>query len=460
MRAAVNAAVRANVAIYPVDSRGLQAIVPGGSARQGSRGGVAAFSGRGVAQQFTQLAAQQETLTTLASDTGGTAFTDTNDFGEAFTKVVKDISSYYILGFASTQHQQGRPVPPHQRSAQEHGPASKVEAREGYYADRDFTHTAKTRSRSPAAGTAADADSGDRRAAVRHRRMVPAGGGQVLRAGLARRAGLRRAARRRTRSRSTSPASSATSAASRSGRIRDTLTVPPASADGLAARQVLYQTGVTLPPGRFSVKIVVRENTTGQMGTFETPIVVPELKNAPVKVSSLVLEHAAAERGRAQDRQPARARRRRARAQPHAHREPRSEAVFLLRGVRAGGGERRRRSCEPTSRSTAARSRYSRRRSSSGRRSMRRIGARQSSSSRCRPRASSPASTPARSTSSTRWRAASSFPGSSSTCVNPRAGPGLSFTAASGLKNMELLRRFVPITTGTRQKGTLEDWNQ
>ena len=41
LRAAVNAAVRANVAIYPVDSRGLQAIVPGGSARQGSRGGVA-----------------------------------------------------------------------------------------------------------------------------------------------------------------------------------------------------------------------------------------------------------------------------------------------------------------------------------------------------------------------------------------------------------------------------------
>ena len=73
------------------------------------------------------------------------------------------------------------------------------------------------------------------------------------------------------------------------GRIRDTLTVPPASADGLAAKQVLYQTGVTLPPGRFSVKIVVRENTTGQMGTFETPIVVPELKQAPVKVSSLVL---------------------------------------------------------------------------------------------------------------------------------------------------------------------------
>ena len=73
------------------------------------------------------------------------------------------------------------------------------------------------------------------------------------------------------------------------GRIRDTLTVPPAGANALAARQVLYQTGVTLPPGRFSVKVVVRENTSGRMGTFETPIVVPELKNAPVKVSSLVV---------------------------------------------------------------------------------------------------------------------------------------------------------------------------
>ena len=74
LRAAVNAAVRANVAIYPVDSRGLQAVVPGGSARQGSRGGLGAFSGSAVAQQFIQLAAQQETLTTLAADTGGTAF--------------------------------------------------------------------------------------------------------------------------------------------------------------------------------------------------------------------------------------------------------------------------------------------------------------------------------------------------------------------------------------------------
>ncbi len=287
LRAAVNAAVRANVAIYPVDSRGLQAVVPGGSARQASRGGVGAFSGRGVASQFAQLDAQQETLTALASDTGGTAFTDTNDFGEAFTKVVRDISSYYILGFASTNPGKDgrfRRISVRLKSKS----ALKVEAREGYYADRDFSHTAK----------------GDREVMLQEQltMQIPATDVPLfVTAGW-----FRLAADKYYVPVSLAVPGSAVPASTDKvtldvagfirdergfpvGRIRDTLTVPPANAENLAARQVLYQTGVTLPPGRFSVKIVVRENTTGQMGTFETPIVVPELKDAPVKVSSLVL---------------------------------------------------------------------------------------------------------------------------------------------------------------------------
>ena len=72
-------------------------------------------------------------------------------------------------------------------------------------------------------------------------------------------------------------------------RIKDTLTVPPSAKDSLAARQVLYQTGATLPPGRYSAKIIVRENTTVQMGTFEMPFAVPELNRASVKVSSVIV---------------------------------------------------------------------------------------------------------------------------------------------------------------------------
>ena len=129
---------RANIAIYLVDSRG-------GGALAAARGGklrrrLARFD---EASRITRSFAQQETLSTLASDTGGTAFTDTNDFGEAFTKVVKDISSYYILGFASTNNNRDgrfRRVTVRLRNT----PGARLEAREGYYADRDFTHTAKT----------------------------------------------------------------------------------------------------------------------------------------------------------------------------------------------------------------------------------------------------------------------------------------------------------------------------
>jgi VWFA-related protein len=288
LRAAVNAAVRANVAIYPVDARGLQAVVPGGSARQGSRGGLGAFTGSAVANQFSTLAAQQETLTTLASDTGGKAFLDSNDFGEAFGQVTKDISSYYILGYASTNGDRDgryRRITVRLRGRSD----LKIEAREGYYADRDFAHTAR----------------GDRETQLQEQlsMQIPATDiPMFVTAGW-----FRLASDRYYVPISVAVPGSAVPAAGGQdkltldvagfirdernvpvGRIRDTMTVPP-SAGGLAARQVLYQTGVALPPGRFSLKIVVRENSTGQMGSFESRIVVPELKQAPVKVSSVVL---------------------------------------------------------------------------------------------------------------------------------------------------------------------------
>jgi VWFA-related protein len=287
LRAAVNAAVRANVAIYPVDARGLQTVVPSGGASRGSRGGLAAFTGSAVAGQFGQLAGQQETLTSLASDTGGTAFTDTNDFDEAFSKVERDISSYYILGFSSgNTNKDGRfrrlTVRVRTRSN------LRVEAKQGYYADRDFAHTARS----------------DREILLQEQLATPIPATDVpvfVTAGWFRLAPdkyyvpIALAVPGSAIPASTDKLTLDIAGFIRDergvplGRIRDTLTVPPASADGLAARQVLYETGVTLPPGRFSVKIVVRENAEGRMGTFEAPVVVPELKQAPVKVSSVVL---------------------------------------------------------------------------------------------------------------------------------------------------------------------------
>jgi VWFA-related protein len=288
LRAAINAAVRSNVSIYPVDSRGLQAVVPGGDATHASGRGSSLFSGRPMSQQFSALAASQETLTSLANDTGGVAFTDTNDMGEAFARVSKDLSAYYLLGYSSTDTARDgrfRRIQVRVRRA-----GMRVEARAGYYAERDFAHTSRADRETdlqnmlfaalsptdlPVLVTpgyfrlAADRFYVPVAVAVPGAAVpVPANKDKVTLdiAGF-------------VRDEQGRPV----------GRIRQTLELPSGGEHTLAGKQILYQSGLTLPPGRFSVKVVVRENESGLAGSYEAPVVVPDLKREPVKVSSILL---------------------------------------------------------------------------------------------------------------------------------------------------------------------------
>jgi len=287
LRAAINSAIRGNVAIYPVDSRGLEAVVPGGDARRASGRGVALFSGQNVARQFQQLTASQGTLTTLAADTGGRAFTDVNDFGEAFKRVQRDLSAYYLIGYSSTNPaKDGRyrriQVRVNRRNA-------RVEARNGYYAERDFANTNR-RDR--------EAQLEEQLTAAVSSTDVP----MIVGTGVFRQTPDRfhvpiavaipgsavpvppdstkitidvRGVIRDEQGRSV-------------GRLRETIEVPAGGGATLAGKQVLYQSDVMLPPGRFSVKVVVRENFSGAIGSFEAPILVPQMRDG-MKVSSVVL---------------------------------------------------------------------------------------------------------------------------------------------------------------------------
>jgi hypothetical protein len=287
------------VSFYPIDTRGLQAVVPGGDARQASGRGSGMFSGRGMAQQFARLSASQDTLTSLAADTGGRAFTDTNDFGEAFGRVQQDLSAYYLLGYSSSNTvKDGRFRRIQVRVLRD---GLRVEARAGYYADRDFAHTAR----------------GDRETQLQEQLMAAVSSTDLpvmIRSGFFRLAGDKYYVPL-----SLAVPGSAVPVLNQKdrvsldvlgmvrdeqgrplGRFRETLQFPPGTGTTLAGSQVLYQSGVTLPPGRYAVKAVVRENATGLVGSFEAPVVVPELKEAPLKVSSVVLstQLQAAPRGR------------------------------------------------------------------------------------------------------------------------------------------------------------------
>lgn len=285
LRATVNAAVRANASIYAIDTRGLQAVVPGGDASRASARGMGAFSGQGASRQFDRMFASQETLSTLAKDTGGEAFFDTNEFGEAFTEVQQDTSAYYVLGYSSTNAlQDGRF---RRITVRVKTPGYRIEHRAGYYAAKDFTHlTREDRDRQLQEQLFSEVSSTDLPVVAsasffrleNNRFYVPVSvaiPGSAL------------PAERPARATLDVLGSVRDEQGRYVGRIRDTVQLPAPAA--LAQKQMQYQTGFTLPPGRFWMKVVARENAKGTIGTFEAPIVVPDLSKAPFKVSSVVL---------------------------------------------------------------------------------------------------------------------------------------------------------------------------
>src|ERR1700723_866007 len=141
LRAAVNAAVRSNLAIYTMDMRGLQALVAGGEAQNASLRGVSAYSGQSTLNALNSNFTTQETLVTLASDTGGRAFLDSNDFSKIFKGVQQDSSTYYLLGYHSTNTARNGRY--RHIIVKNNLSGVKIDYRRGYYAPPDYQHSTK-----------------------------------------------------------------------------------------------------------------------------------------------------------------------------------------------------------------------------------------------------------------------------------------------------------------------------
>ncbi len=290
LREATNAAAKANLAIYSVDARGLQALPPVGDATQGSLRGTAAYTGSAVATQFSNNFSSQELLSTLSTDTGGKAFFDSNDFGPAFQQVQHDTEAYYILGFHSSD--------PRRDGAFRHLTIKvnrsdvKLEYRPGYYAPADFQHQ-RTEDREQAMQDQMRSDLPALDVAVYLQALyfrqntntfyVPVNlivpGSQIP----------------FTRSKDQDKATLDVLGQVRNaqgipvGNVRDTVKLAVNQAQGVKQRNIQYSTGFLLAPGHYHLKFVVRENETGNMGSFETDLNVPDLKKVPVKLSSVML---------------------------------------------------------------------------------------------------------------------------------------------------------------------------
>ena len=151
--------------------RGLQAMVPGGDATQGSRRGTSAFSGASTRNQFSSLAATQDTLTTMAEDTGGRAFFDSNSFGAGVRPGRRRHVGVLRARLLEHQPRARRPVPPHQGAAEAAGSEARIPLR--LLRAARLRALDEGRPRAAAAGSAAVGPVGDRPERLRVDRLLP-----------------------------------------------------------------------------------------------------------------------------------------------------------------------------------------------------------------------------------------------------------------------------------------------
>jgi VWFA-related protein len=290
MRAATNEAVKANMAIYSVDSRGLEAMPPVGNASKGSLRGTAAYSGGAMQSNLDANFGSQETLATLSSDTGGKAFFDSNDFAPAFQQVQHDTEAYYILGFHSTDT--ARDGSYRHLTVKLNRNDAKMDYRPGYYAPADFQHqktedrevalTEQLRSDLPATDVAVYLQAlyfrmEDNKFFVPVSLIVPGSQIHSVKNGDRDKANIDIVGQVKN------------TQGIIVGNVRDNVKLALDAAQQVERKNIQYSTGFTLAPGKYHLKFVVRENQTGAMGSFETDLQVPDLKKSPLKLSSIVL---------------------------------------------------------------------------------------------------------------------------------------------------------------------------
>ncbi len=125
---ATDGAASAGVVIYSLDAKGL-ATDPFLDATSG--GG---FDPQGVLRSNTssELSNSQEPLFTLAADTGGRAFVNSNSLDDGVNKALKETSSYYLLAWRPDTDESRRKKSPKIKMSITGRPELKVQVRRGY----------------------------------------------------------------------------------------------------------------------------------------------------------------------------------------------------------------------------------------------------------------------------------------------------------------------------------------
>jgi VWFA-related protein len=296
LHATVDSAIRAGVEFWPIDARGLVASAPLGDATRGSQGGVAMYSGSSALAVTTGFQQTQDTLYGLAADTGGKALLDYNDLSKGIVQAQQADSSYYILGYYTTNTATDgkfRRIKITLNSDLE----AKLDYRQGYYAGKvfgKFTVADKERQLEDALMledpiTELTIDMEVDYFQLNHAEyfvpiIMKIPGRELV---LAKKGGAEH------------------TLIDFIGEIKDAyggrtvtnlhdhvdIKLSDATAAQLAKRPIEYDTGYTLLPGKYTIKVLARDDETGRIGTYQRSFTIPNLNKVDkqIPISAVVL---------------------------------------------------------------------------------------------------------------------------------------------------------------------------
>jgi hypothetical protein len=296
LHATINAAIRAGVSFWPIDARGLVAQAPLGDATQGSPGGVAMYSGASALAVSENFKQSQDTLYALASDTGGKALLDYNDLTKGIVQAEKSVSSYYILGYYTSNAALDGKFRRIKISLTNPALTANLDYRQGYFAGKQFgkfNANDKERQLEDALmlgdpitelTIAMEIDYFQLNRAEYFVPIVVKIPGREL--ALAKRHGAEHTL-------IDFIGEIKDDYGSTISNVRDKVDIKlsDATAAELAKRPIEYDTGFTLLPGKYIIKFLARDDETGRIGTYQTKFTIANLnkEDKRVAISSVVL---------------------------------------------------------------------------------------------------------------------------------------------------------------------------
>jgi VWFA-related protein len=297
LRATENAAIRANVTLNPIDARGLVATPPMGDATRAAPGGIGMFTGAVASQAMNRFQQSQDTLYSLAKDTGGKAMFDYNDLSLGIKQAADAVTSYYIIGYYSTHTANDGKYRRVKVSLNGTLSASAdLTFRQGYFGEKEFAKfSAADKERQLEEALMLENPITEITIAMEvnffqlnsAEYFVPVAvkipGSELA---LAKRGGAQR-------TRIDFIGEVKDDSGYTLQNMRDHLEVPISNetAAQLATRPIQYYTGFTLLPGKHVIKLLARDAETGRIGTYQASFTIPNLVKEQQKlpISSVVL---------------------------------------------------------------------------------------------------------------------------------------------------------------------------